>query len=55
VIYNITTAQKHFEKLVAKALAGEEVILARRKDPVAQLVPVTQRKSLPKKRTRKAK
>jgi antitoxin (DNA-binding transcriptional repressor) of toxin-antitoxin stability system len=55
VIYNITIAQKRFEKLVAKALAGKEVILARRKDPVAQLVPVTQRESPPKKRTHKAK
>ena len=55
VIYNITTARKHFEKLVDKALAGEEVILARRNDPVAELVPVAPRKRLQKKRRRKVK
>jgi len=50
VIYNITTAQKHFEKLLARALARKEVILARRNDPVAELVPLNPRKHVPKKR-----
>jgi prevent-host-death family protein len=50
MIYNISTAQKYFEKLVKKALAGEEVILARRNEPVAKMVPVAPRKHLQKKR-----
>jgi prevent-host-death family protein len=55
VIYNITLAQKHFEKLLARALAGKEVILARRNDPVAVLVPLTPPKHVPKKRRGKTK
>jgi prevent-host-death family protein len=55
VIYSIKTARKQFEKLVDRALAGEEVILARRNDPVAELVPVEPQKGLPKKRRLKAK
>jgi prevent-host-death family protein len=50
MIYNVSTAQKCFEKLVKKALAGEEVILARRNEPVAKMVPVARRKHFRKKR-----
>jgi antitoxin (DNA-binding transcriptional repressor) of toxin-antitoxin stability system len=40
MIYNITQAQKQFEKLVDLALAGEEVILARHTTPIARLVAI---------------
>ncbi len=50
MIYNISTAQKNFEKLVKKALAGEEVILAIRNDLVARMLPVARRKRTLKKR-----
>jgi prevent-host-death family protein len=55
VIYNNTIARIDFAKLVDKALAGEEVILARRNDPVAELVPARPGKALGKKRRRKLK
>jgi prevent-host-death family protein len=41
VIYKISTVRKNFEKLIDRALAGHEVILARRNNPVAELVPVS--------------
>lgn len=50
MIYNISTAQKNLEKLVKKALAGEEVILAGRNDPVARMIPVERGKRSVKKR-----
>jgi prevent-host-death family protein len=50
MIYNIGEAKKIFAKLVERALAGQEVILARRNDPVAKLVPVVARKRSTKNR-----
>jgi prevent-host-death family protein len=55
VICNISAARKNFEKLIDRALAGHEVILARRNDPVAELVPVFPLKRIQKKRRRKTK
>ena len=39
-IYTIHTAKTHLSKLVARAQAGEEIVLARGKEPVAKIVPV---------------
>ncbi|MHB8501711.1 MAG: type II toxin-antitoxin system Phd/YefM family antitoxin [Candidatus Acidiferrales bacterium] len=50
MIYNISTAQKNFEELVERALAGEEVILTRRNDPVVKLLPLAPRERSRKKR-----
>jgi prevent-host-death family protein len=38
--YTIHTAKTHLSKLVARAEAGEEIVLARGKEPVAKIVPV---------------
>jgi antitoxin (DNA-binding transcriptional repressor) of toxin-antitoxin stability system len=46
VISNISAAKKNFEKPIDRALAGHEVILARRTDPVAELVPELPRKRI---------
>jgi prevent-host-death family protein len=40
-IYTIHAAKTNLSKLVARAEAGEEVVLARGKDPVVKIVPVT--------------
>ena len=37
---NIHDAKTHFSKLVARVLAGEEVVIARAGKPVAKLVPI---------------
>ena len=41
--YTIHTAKTNLSKLVARAEAGEEIVLARGKDPVARIVPVAAR------------
>jgi prevent-host-death family protein len=38
--YTIHAAKTNLSKLVARAEAGEEIVLARGKDPVAKIVPV---------------
>lgn len=38
--YTIHAAKTNLSKLVARAQAGEEVVLARGKEPVAKIVPV---------------
>jgi prevent-host-death family protein len=38
--YTIHAAKTNLSKLVARAEAGEEIVLARGKDPVARIVPV---------------
>jgi prevent-host-death family protein len=43
VIYTITQARKNFEELLRKVRAGEEVIIARGKKPVAKIVPFPSR------------
>jgi prevent-host-death family protein len=47
-VYNIRTAQKHFEQLLRDARRGKEVILAKRDTPVAKLI------ALPEKTREKA-
>ena len=41
--YTIHAAKTNLSKLVARAEAGEEIVLARGKDPVARIVPVNPR------------
>lgn len=38
--YTIRAAKTHLSKLVARAQAGEEIVLARGSEPVAKIVPV---------------
>jgi prevent-host-death family protein len=46
-MYTVHKAKTYLSKLIRDALRGEEVIIARRKEPVVKLVPVSKR---PKKR-----
>jgi prevent-host-death family protein len=46
-MYTVHKAKTHLSKLIRDALRGEEVIIARRTEPVVKLVPVCKR---PKKR-----
>jgi prevent-host-death family protein len=46
-MYTVHKAKTYLSKLIRDALRGEEVIIARRKEPVVKLVPVRKR---PKKR-----
>jgi len=39
-MYTMHKAKTHLSKLVRDALRGEEVIIARRKEPLVRLVPV---------------
>ena len=39
--FTIHAAKTNLSKLVARAEAGEEIVLARGKDPVVKIVPVT--------------
>ena len=48
-IYTIHAAKTNLSKLVARAEAGEEIVLARGKDPVAKIVPVV-KKQKPKRK-----
>jgi prevent-host-death family protein len=41
--YTIRAAKTHLSKLVARAEAGEEIVLIRDKEPVAKIVPVAPR------------
>lgn len=38
--FNIAEAKAHFSELVRKALAGEEVIIAKGNEPLLRLVPI---------------
>ena len=40
VIITIHQAKTHFSKLIQRALAGEEIIVAKGKEPVARIVPI---------------
>jgi prevent-host-death family protein len=40
----IHEAKTHLSKLIARAEAGEEIVIARGKEPVVRLTPVTTRK-----------
>jgi prevent-host-death family protein len=46
-MYTVHKAKTYLSKLIRDALRGEEVIIARRKEPLVKLVPVSKR---PKKR-----
>lgn len=39
-IVTIHQAKTHFSKLIQRALAGEEIIVAKGKEPVARIVPI---------------
>jgi prevent-host-death family protein len=41
--YTIHAAKTNLSKLVARAEAGEEIVLARGKDPVVKLIPIATR------------
>jgi prevent-host-death family protein len=41
--FTIHAAKTNLSKLVARAEAGEEIVLARGKDPVVKIIPVSQR------------
>jgi prevent-host-death family protein len=41
--FTIHDAKTNLSKLIARAEAGEEIVLARGKDPVVKIVPVAQR------------
>jgi prevent-host-death family protein len=47
--YNIAQAKAKFSELVDKAMAGEEVIIARHHKPLLKLVPDQDRKKQPRK------
>jgi antitoxin (DNA-binding transcriptional repressor) of toxin-antitoxin stability system len=42
-IYTIHAAKTHLSRLVARAEAGEEIVLARGKEPVAKIVRIAPR------------
>mgnify|MGYP000317719348 CR=1 FL=1 len=42
-VYNMLQAKSNLSRLVAQALAGEEVVLANRGEPVARIVPISPR------------
>ena len=39
-IVTIHQAKTHFSKLIQRALAGEEIIVAKGKEPVAKIIPI---------------
>lgn len=43
----IHAAKTHLSRLIAKACAGEEVVIARGKTPLVRLVPMTRSKEIP--------
>ena len=43
-IVSIHEAKTHFSKLIQRALAGEEVIVSRGKEPVDKIVPIPEAK-----------
>ena len=44
---NVHVAKTHLSRLLARAAAGEEVVISRAGEPVARLVPVKKRKRKP--------
>jgi len=46
-IVTIHEAKTQLSKLIARALAGEEIVIARGKEPVARLTPITAKKRRP--------
>jgi prevent-host-death family protein len=46
-IVNIHQAKASLSRLVERALAGEEVVIARNGEPLVRLVPVAQRREPP--------
>lgn len=38
--YNIHQAKTHFSRLIARVVAGEEVLIAKAGEPIAKIVPV---------------
>jgi prevent-host-death family protein len=47
---NVHAAKTHFSRLLDRAAAGEEIIIAKAGKPVAKLVPLTPRHDQPKRR-----
>jgi prevent-host-death family protein len=47
---NVHAAKTHFSRLVDRAAAGEEIIIAKGGKPIAKLVPLTSRHDRPKRR-----
>ncbi len=47
---NVCAAKTHFSRLVDRAAAGEEIIIAKAGRPVAKLVPLTSHHGRPKRR-----
>jgi prevent-host-death family protein len=41
--YNVRDAETHFARLIARVIAGEEVLIAKAGQPVAKIVPVRSR------------
>lgn len=39
-IVNVQTAKTHLSRLIERACAGEEIVIARNNEPVVKLVPV---------------
>ena len=46
--FTVHAAKTNLSKLIARAEAGEEVIIVRGKEPVVKLVPITQAKPRPR-------
>lgn len=40
LVVTIHQAKTHFSQLIQRALAGEEIIVSKGKDPVAKIVPI---------------
>lgn len=38
--YNVHEAKTHFSRILAKVLAGEEVVIAKAGQPIARIVPI---------------
>ncbi len=39
-IFNVHAAKTHLSRLIERAMAGEEIVIARNNEPVVRLVPV---------------
>ncbi len=44
--FNIHEAKTHFSKLIASALNGEEVVIAKSGEPIAKIIPMRINKNL---------
>jgi prevent-host-death family protein len=42
-VYNVHAAKTHLSRLIERACAGEEVVIARNNEPVVKLVPIQPR------------